>query len=223
MRPRTLGTTAAIASLLATWSAQVCAAPAAEAAPAPVAQAAPPPPPPPPPPPAAAPPAPAPAPARVDAPSAPAASAGDPHAGEMGIQVSLPAGGDPTFGFTYFVADSAAIRADLGLGITSASGATQTFSLELGVRYYFAKFDRFAPFIEPGIFLANQNVYGPANMDLGIEAALGGEFFVTDHFSFGGRTGGALNMNFAPNPANGQSTIVTFRTGTPSVFGQFLW
>jgi hypothetical protein len=141
----------------------------------------------------------------------------------MGIQVSLPAGGDPTFGFTYFVMDNAAIRADLGLGITSQSGATQTFSLEAGLRYYIAKFDRFAPFIEPGIFLANQNSYGPANTDLGFEAALGGEFFVTDHFSFGGRTGGALNINFAPNPANGASTIVTFKTGTPSVFGQFLW
>jgi hypothetical protein len=141
----------------------------------------------------------------------------------MGIQVSVPAAGDPTFGFTYFVADSAALRADLGLGITSQSGATQLFSGEVGVRWYFAHFDRFAPFFEPGVFVANQNVYGPANMSLGLEAALGGEFFVTNHFSIGARTGGALNVNFAPNPANGASTIVTFKTGTPAAFAQFLW
>lgn len=218
MRPRTLGITAVLVSLLGTWTAQVRAAPPAEAAPAPPAQAAPPPPVPPPPPPA-----PAPAPAAAQ-PPAPAASAGSPHVGEVGIQVSLPAGGDPTFGITYFVSDSAALRADLGLGISSASGATQTFSLEAGLRYYIAKFDRFAPFVEPAIFVANQNSYGPTNMDVGLEASLGGEFFVTDHFSFGGRTGGALNINFAPNPAPmGASTIVTFKTGTPSVFGQFLW
>lgn len=220
MRPRTLGIASVVVSLLGTWAAQVCAAPAAEAAPAPLAQAAPPPPPAPAP---AVAPAPAPAPARAEAPPADPAAGGGPHAGEMGVQVSLPAGGDPTFGFTYFVADSAAIRADLGLGITTANNATQTVSFEGGLRYYFTKFDRFAPFIEPGIFIANQNVYGPTNTDLGFEASLGGEFFVTDHFSFGGRTGGALNINFAPNPANGASTIVTFKTGTPSVFGQFLW
>lgn len=222
MRPRTLGTTAVVVSLLGTWSASLWAAPPAPAAPAaPPAAAAPPPPPPPPAPAPTLAPAPA---AAAPAESAPAARAGDTHSGEMGIQVSLPAGGDPTFGFTYFATDSLAVRADLGLGITSANNATQTFSLQAGVRYYFAHFDRFAPFFEPAVFIANQgDVYPPANMDLGFEAALGGEFFVTDHFSFGARTGGALNIAFAPNPANGASTIVTFKTGTPSVFGQFLW
>jgi len=142
----------------------------------------------------------------------------------MGIQVSLPAGGDPTFGFTYFVADTAALRADLGLGITSANGATQVFSAEVGVRVYLAKFEHFMPFVEPAVFLANQGpAYPPANMDVAVEASLGGEYFVSEHFSFGGRTGIALNMNFPPSNDNGASTIVTFKTGTPSVFGQFLW
>jgi hypothetical protein len=142
----------------------------------------------------------------------------------MGIAVSLPAGGDPTFGFFYFPTDSIALHVDLGLGIDSLPNATQLFSLQVGPRWYFSHFDRFAPFFQPSLFLANQSpTYGPTNMDVGIEAALGGEFFVTEHFSFGAMTGGALNIAFAPNPANNRSTDVSFKTGTPTAFAAFSW
>jgi hypothetical protein len=133
----------------------------------------------------------------------------------MGIQVSLPAGGDPTFGFTYFASDHAAIRADLGLGITSISGASQQFSLEVGLRYYIADFDHFMPFVQPGIWISNPG----SQIAFAVEGGLGGEYFVTNHFSFGAQTGIAFKVLAVQNA----SAIETFTTGTSSVFGQFLW
>jgi len=135
----------------------------------------------------------------------------------MGIQVSLPNGGDPTFGFTYFLAENMAIRADLGLNISSLSGQTQLFQIDGGLRYYFMRFEHFMPFVEPGLYIANN---AEANMDLALNAGLGGEYFVTDHFSFGAKTGVALNIAFPPK---GGSTDVSFTTGTSAIFGQFLW
>jgi hypothetical protein len=141
----------------------------------------------------------------------------------MGIQVSLPAGGDPTLGFTYFLADNMALRGDLGLNITSVSGQNQQFSLDAGLRYYFAKFERFQPFIEPALYIANPG----SNIALAIQGGIGGEYFVTDHFSFGARTGVALDFAFnQPDPTSttgGKTTNVSFVTGTSAVFGQFLW
>ncbi len=136
----------------------------------------------------------------------------------MGISVSLPTGGDPTFGFTYFVADNLALRADLGLNITSANGAAQQFSVEGGLRYYFASFEHFMPFVQPGVYVNNPAGAAGGNViDLAVEAGLGGEYFITNHFSFGAMTGVALNMKFDP------TVLATFTTGTSSVFGQFLW
>jgi hypothetical protein len=141
----------------------------------------------------------------------------------MGIQVSLPGGGDPTLGFTYFVTPEMALRGDLGLNFQSLSGATQQFSLDAGLRYYFAKFEHFMPFIEPALFVSNPG----ANIALAVQGGIGGEYFVTDHFSFGARTGIALDMQFnQPDPTSttgGKTTNVEFVTGTSAVFGQFLW
>ena len=204
----------------------------------PNAWADPPAPPPPPPPPAPvqaaapapqqptyAPAAPPPAAAPAQAPAAPppqmaaapdaAAGGENTHSGEMGIQVSLPAGGDPTFGFTYFVADHAALRVDLGLGITSASNASQSVSGQLGVRWYFADFEKFMPFFQPAIFVSNPN----SQIAFAVEGGLGGEYFITKHFSFGGQTGAAFQV---ASQQNGPA-IVKFTTGTSAIFGQFLW
>jgi hypothetical protein len=142
----------------------------------------------------------------------------------MGIQVSLPAGGDPTLGFKYFVADNMALRGDLGLNITSVSGATQTFSLDAGLRYYLMKFDHFMPFVQPALYVTNSSppASAPATMYLALQGGIGGEYFITDHFSFGAQTGVAFDIAFASS-APGAKTNVAFTTGTSAVFGQFLW
>jgi hypothetical protein len=133
----------------------------------------------------------------------------------MGIQVSLPAGGDPTLGLSYFIADTMALRADFGLAITSASGASQGVSVEVALRDYITQFEHFMPFIQPGVWVGNPG----SAFTFAIEGGLGGEYFVTDHFSFGALTGVAFQVQ-APS---GASAIVKFTTGTSAVFGQFLW
>jgi len=139
----------------------------------------------------------------------------------MGIQFSLPNAGDPTLGVTYFLTPEMALRGDLGLNITSISGQNQQFSLDAGLRYYFAKFEHFMPFVEPALYISNPG----SNIELAVQGGVGGEYFITDHFSFGARTGVALDFAFNQiDPMTGNKTTnVSFVTGTSAVFGQFLW
>ena len=134
----------------------------------------------------------------------------------MGIAFSLPAGGDPAIGGIYYLDPNSAIRANLGFGLGFASG-TYNFSLEVGYRVYFARYDSLLLFGQPALFIGNPN----NTFTLALEGAVGGEFFVNSHIAFGVATGLAFQLQVPP--AAGSAVTVNLNTGTTAIFGELFW
>jgi hypothetical protein len=77
------------------------------------------------------------------------------------------------------------------------------------------------PFVQPGAYISNSvNGFQTGTaLAFALEGGVGGEYFISSHFSFGAQTGVALTI-VSPKGANAN---VEFGTGTSQVFGQFLW
>lgn len=177
-----------------------------------------------------------PAPQRADA-ASPAAQKPNPgpHQGTLGVSLGLPAGGAPTFGLSYGVADDASIRADVGLDISSmsappAAGAGLVaksdpeskvllgFSLDVGYRMYLWQSGSLHAFVQPGIFFSKRAEAGDFGA-LSTVAAVGGvgaEYFFVDQLSVAGATGASLSL------AN-DFKDVRFSTGTTGLYANFYW
>ncbi len=142
-------------------------------------------------------------------------------AGTLGLEFGLPSGGGPTIGGSYFLTPNGALRVDLGLGANFApSPASFAFSLEVGYRDYLATFGKLRPFVEPGLFVNETPPSGnSANtaFEFALEGAVGAEYFILEHFSFGIKTG--LSLAFASNG----NTAVSLTSGTSALFGELLW
>jgi hypothetical protein len=145
-----------------------------------------------------------------------------PHQGYKGINVGVfPSGGLPTLGGAYFIKDDAALRLDLGLDLNKPGAGQKLlwgFSIEGGYRMYLDKFGRFAPFIQPGLFLAKSAGNGSFGSLLAVQAnfGLGGEFWITDNFSASAQTG--VGLRFANDFKE-----IRFATGTTGIFVNWYW
>src|SRR5216684_3003562 len=76
--------------------------------------------------------------------------------GLKGLSFALPTSGTPTFGFTYFVTPTGALRADVGInfqiaGSNPGPGTDFSFSVALAYRAYLARYGRLYPFLQPGL------------------------------------------------------------------------
>jgi hypothetical protein len=137
------------------------------------------------------------------------------NAGDKGLVVGLPAGGGPTVGFSYLLSSSAAVEANIGLGLQFTTPSAFDFSVELGYRKYLGRVgSRLFPFFQPGVFFSHANSVG----EVALEAGVGVEYFLLEHFSIAAATG--LALQFTNLGGNG-SAGVSLTTGTTGLFADF--
>jgi hypothetical protein len=142
-----------------------------------------------------------------------------PRAKLVGVQFTIPSGGGPTLGLTYFLTDSGALHVDLGLDLELSGGAKSGFSIEGDYRLFVWKHGNLAPFIQPGIFFGHSTPTTVA-----VEGALGAEYFVLPHLSIGVATGVALNFTSTPGTGGAAATnVAKIVSGTTNAFAELLW
>jgi hypothetical protein len=133
---------------------------------------------------------------------------------QKGLSFGIPSGGGATLGFSYLLTSSAALEVSFGLNLPFTSASNTTFSIELGYRNYFARFgNRLYPFFQPGFFF--NRVGGAENIAL--EAGIGVEYFLLEHFSIAGATGVAFTIGSIGNG----SVTVGLNTGTTALYADF--
>ncbi len=136
-------------------------------------------------------------------------------AGQKGLNFGLPAGGGPTIGFSYLLSRTAALEVNLGLGLQMTAPTAFNFSIELGYRAYFARIgDRLFPFFQPAFFL---NRAGGVE-EIALEAGIGVEYFLLEHFSVAGATGLAFQIG---NLGGDGGASVALNTGTTALYANF--
>ena len=143
-------------------------------------------------------------------------------AGMKGLSFALPSSGAPTFGFTWFVSPTGAIRLDVGLDLQLANaqptgGSDFAFSVEASYRAYLARFGRLYPFLQPGIFFNRVGGADPSG-SLALAGSVGVEYFLLDHFSIAADTG----LIFAVANIGGVGPAsASFVTNTSALFANF--
>ncbi len=149
-------------------------------------------------------------------------------AGTAGVSFTLPGGGVPTVGVTYFIANDLAARADFGLNaafgslIPGAPNPPAGFSLGAGLRFYQLKRDRVAVFLTPIItFGRGPSPASAAGAEyaefLNFAGGVGVEYFFTDHFAAGAVLALALNLANIGGPT-GTNTQASLSTSTSGLF-----
>ena len=148
---------------------------------------------------------------------------GAPKSGDLGIQggvvftgvlYSSPYG---TLGAKYYVTDSIALRAAVGLYNTSAAGGNTGYDVGVGFEYHFGVKGGVSPYAGAEISYSGESLSGgaAASSAVGIRAVLGGEYFFSNNFSWAGEIGLGYNSFYNPGPpATTTSTIGTVGLGS---------
>jgi hypothetical protein len=139
--------------------------------------------------------------------------------GTIGVSFALPAGGAATIGGMYFINNDLAARVDFGLDAPfSPSGQIATFSIGVGLRFYQAKHDRVAVFLQPSVTFGRAKIDAVTGAEfITFGGAVGVEYFFTNNFSAGATLGLALNLSNIGGPA-GSSVGTELATSTSGLF-----
>jgi hypothetical protein len=148
--------------------------------------------------------------------------------GAKGLTFSVPSGGGPTFGFAYFISDSASVRVDFGLALESQTGMmggdranTAGFSIEAGYRAYKPIVGKLTAFLQPSLYLAKTpGVDWDNAMSAALTAGFGVEYWITPQLSVSGSTGLALQ---AKSDMTSSFNTFTLTTGTSALSASFYW
>jgi hypothetical protein len=138
--------------------------------------------------------------------------------GTTGVEFTLPGGGVPTVGFTYFLQDNLAVRADLGLNtVFSPSGTPATFSIGVGLRMYQFKRNNVALFLQPALAFGRSITGADGTEFISLSGGIGVEYFFFPNLSAGGVLALAFNIGNLGGPA-GSSASTSLSTNTSGLF-----
>jgi len=125
----------------------------------------------------------------------------------------------PTVGFSYFVGDGMALRAEFGFdGFLSSGQGPATLTLGLGLRWYQFKRNNVAVFLQPSVVLTRYRLSAvDAAQALTFAGGFGAEYLFTDRFSVSGLLALGFTIGNIGGPA-GTSSTTEISTATSGLF-----
>jgi hypothetical protein len=150
---------------------------------------------------------------------------GTPKAGEFGIQTSvavftfLSVPPLASLGAKYWITDAMALRAGLGFASQSGSNSMTAYDIGAGFEYHFAGKGGVSPYAGIQASINSQTPSGgSATTGYMINAVLGGEYFFSNNFSWGGEIG--IGVGGSDN--NGVTSTLVSTVGAATILTWYL-